>query len=52
MGSRWNFCCGAGRKKNKKVDKWGIEKRKKGGRRLDFWAVTEVLSNPLHHVLR
>jgi hypothetical protein len=36
MGSRWNFCCGAGRKKNKKVDKWGIEKKKKRRKKARF----------------
>jgi hypothetical protein len=36
MGSWQNSCCGVGRKKNRKADKWGMERRKKGRRRLDF----------------
>jgi hypothetical protein len=29
-----------------------IERREERGNRLDFWAITKVLKNPLHNVLQ
>jgi hypothetical protein len=36
MGTQWNSCCGVRRKKNKKADKWGMERRKKRRKKARF----------------
>jgi hypothetical protein len=66
MGSRWNFQCGVEERKivrkisggmgNGFLGKGGfwvrIERREERGCRLNFWAITKVLKNPLHNVLQ
>jgi hypothetical protein len=36
MGSQRNSCYGIGRKKNRKVDKWGMKRRKKRRKKVRF----------------
>ncbi len=59
MGSWWNSRCGAKKKRTwRQISKrWGLillgmERRKKRGKRLDFWAIIKVLGNLLRNVFQ